>query len=88
MKRKRCWIVALVLVLVLTLLPSRHTARAATYTVTNTNDSGAGSLRQAIIDANNHSGDDTIEFNIPMSDPNCNAAGRSTSWASPAPTAP
>ncbi len=26
----------------------------ATYTVTNTNDSGAGSLRQAIIDANNN----------------------------------
>jgi hypothetical protein len=32
----------------------------ATFTVTNTNDSGAGSLRQAIIDANNTSGTDTI----------------------------
>lgn len=36
----------------------------ATYTVTNTNDSGTGSLRQAIIDANNNSGSDTILFNI------------------------
>ena len=34
------------------------------YTVTNTNDSGAGSLRQAIIDANANAGADTIVFNI------------------------
>ena len=38
---------------------------AATFTVTNTNDSGAGSLRQAILDANANPGTDTIEFNIP-----------------------
>lgn len=36
----------------------------ATFTVTNTNDSGAGSLRQAIIDANANAGLDSIEFNI------------------------
>ena len=36
----------------------------ATYTVTNTNDTGAGSLRQAILDANANSGIDTITFNI------------------------
>jgi CSLREA domain-containing protein len=41
----------------------------ATYTVTNTNDSGAGSLRQAIIDANANSGTDTINFNISGSGP-------------------
>ena len=40
------------------------TAWAATFTVTNTNDSGAGSLRQAITDANNAPGADTITFNI------------------------
>ena len=40
---------------------------AATFTVTNTNDSGAGSLRQAILDANATSGGDSIEFNIPGS---------------------
>jgi hypothetical protein len=38
---------------------------AATFTVTNTNDSGAGSLRQAILDANATPGADTIVFNIP-----------------------
>jgi len=33
---------------------------AATYTVTNTNDAGAGSLRQAILDANANAGPDII----------------------------
>lgn len=37
---------------------------AATYTVTNTNDSGAGSLRQAILDANAVAGAHTIAFAI------------------------
>jgi hypothetical protein len=41
------------------------TARATTYTVTTSADSGAGSLRQAITDANNHAGADTIAFAIP-----------------------
>jgi hypothetical protein len=36
--------------------------RAATYDVSNTNDSGGGSLRQAITDANNNPGADTITF--------------------------
>jgi Domain of unknown function (DUF4347)/Cadherin domain/Right handed beta helix region/Periplasmic copper-binding protein (NosD) len=36
----------------------------ATFTVTNTNDSGAGSLRQAIISANASAGADIITFNI------------------------
>lgn len=35
------------------------------FSVTNTNDSGAGSLRQAILDANALSGADSITFNIP-----------------------
>ena len=38
---------------------------AATFTVTNTDDSGSGSFRQAILDANANAGADTIEFNIP-----------------------
>ncbi len=37
---------------------------AATFTVTNTNDSGAGSLRQAILDCNGNAGLDSIHFNI------------------------
>jgi hypothetical protein len=35
-----------------------------TFTVTNTNDSGAGSLRQAILDSNTNAGADTIAFSI------------------------
>lgn len=40
------------------------------YTVTNTSNSGAGSLRQAITDANAHAGTDTIQFNIALTDAN------------------
>jgi len=46
------------------LLMLAGSARAATFTVTNTADSGAGSLRQAITDANANGGSDTIAFNI------------------------
>jgi hypothetical protein len=45
-------------------------AQAATYTVANTNDSGPGSLRQAILDANASSGvADTIDFDLSLSGP-------------------
>ena len=44
--------------------PDEWQGLLATYTVTNTNDSGAGSLRQAILDANANAGADTINFNI------------------------
>jgi hypothetical protein len=37
----------------------------STFEVTNTNDSGAGSLRQAILDSNASPGQNTIDFNIP-----------------------
>ncbi len=42
---------------------------AAIYTVTNTNDSGTGSLRQAILDNNSNAGPNNINFNIPGSGP-------------------
>lgn len=35
------------------------------FVVTNTNDSGAGSLRQAILDSNANPGGNTISFNVP-----------------------
>ncbi len=47
-------------------LPSAAAADTLFF-VTNTNDSGAGSLRQAITDANLASGADDIEFQIPGS---------------------
>lgn len=47
---------------------------ASTLTVSNTGDSGAGSLRQAITDANSSPGS-TITFAIPPGDPNCDAGG-------------
>src|SRR6185503_6495688 len=39
-------------------------ARAASYVVINLNDSGKGSLRQAIINANAGAGADTITFSV------------------------
>jgi len=39
-------------------------AGAATFTVTNANDSGLGSLRQALTDANTAPGSDAIDFNL------------------------
>ena len=44
--------------------------RTEKFTVTNTADSGPGSLRQAIIEANNRIGADSILFNIPIPDLN------------------
>ena len=46
---------------------------ADTFVVTNTNDSGLGSLRQAMIVALDSAESDTIIFNIPTSDPGYNA---------------
>ncbi len=45
-------------------LLAASSALAATFTVTTTADSGAGSLRQAILDANGNFGADTIGFAI------------------------
>jgi Calx-beta domain len=44
---------------------SVSTPAQTTFIVTNTNDDGAGSLRQAILDANANAGADIINFNIP-----------------------
>ena len=55
---------ALSLCLFLLLGAGGITAHAATFVVTTTNDSGAGSFRQAILDANANAGSDSITFNI------------------------
>ena len=46
------------------LVASGWNGTLAGFVVINTNDSGAGSLRQAILDANTLAGTDTISFNI------------------------
>ncbi|MBN3032581.1 MAG: right-handed parallel beta-helix repeat-containing protein, partial [Candidatus Saganbacteria bacterium] len=64
-------------------------AQAATYTVTNCADSGAGSLRQAITDANGAAGSHTIVFDIPNTDPGYTTEAGVSFWriqpASPLP---
>jgi parallel beta-helix repeat protein len=62
----KSWLPALWLAAGLGLLIHQNSI-AATFTVTNVNDSGAGSLRQAITDANASPGPDTITFNLPGS---------------------
>lgn len=57
-------VVGLVVVAGFVLVPVRSATWGATFTVTTTADGGAGSLRQAILDANTNAGPDTIEFNI------------------------
>lgn len=49
------------------LLAAAAGSPAATFTVTNTNNSGVGSLRQAILDANANPGADTILFDAALS---------------------
>ena len=51
------------------LLASASSALGATFTVTNTGDSGTGSLRQAITESNAAGPGNTIAFNIPGSGP-------------------
>jgi hypothetical protein len=49
------------------LMAGAASADAATFTVTNTNDSGGGSLRQAILDANATPGADQVTFQSTLS---------------------
>src|SRR6267378_6088620 len=47
--------------------PQAAAFASTTFTVTSVADSGPGTLRQAILDANANAGADTIVFNIPGS---------------------
>jgi hypothetical protein len=51
------------------LVLASQSVQAATLTVSNTADAGAGSLRQAIIDANSNAAANNVIFNIPLTDP-------------------
>jgi uncharacterized membrane protein len=59
----------MLIALLATFVPLARPAQALTYSVTTTADSGAGSLRQAITNANTNPGPDTINFNIPGAPP-------------------
>ncbi|HVE58033.1 MAG TPA: FG-GAP-like repeat-containing protein [Pyrinomonadaceae bacterium] len=61
MKYLRITIAALTLIFCLAIVEKNY---AATLTVTNTNDSGAGSLRQAVLDSNVNNQNDTIVFDM------------------------
>jgi hypothetical protein len=52
---------------------SQDAPEIATFTVTNLNDSGTGSLRAAVASANSTADNDTITFAIPANDANCTA---------------
>ena len=68
MKDMRCCKMFLLLALAIFLCGGN--AKARNYTVTCTADTGAGSLRQAITDANSSfGGGHTISFDIPLTDP-------------------
>jgi len=67
LSRKNTYTYGAILLLICSVL------NATTFTVTSTADDGAGSLHQAIADANNNAGTDEINFDIPSAD--CNGAG-------------
>jgi hypothetical protein len=67
--RERIAPVALVVVLTIVESAGSTTNAAVTFMVTNTSDSGPGSLRQAMLDANSNPGADAIVFNIPGAPP-------------------
>ena len=73
---KMCSSLLLAAALVGSMLLDYQPAQASIYSVINTNDSGVGSLRAAIINANSSPGPHTIQFNISgcgqvPSDPPC-----------------
>jgi hypothetical protein len=67
--------VAVIAVMAAVLFVPASALGSASIVVTNTHDSGPGSFREAILDANASGPGSTIVFNIPETDPGFNAAG-------------
>ena len=65
-------------VLIFLFIVSLGSGMADIILVSTTSDSGAGSLRQALIVADSTTGADTIQFNIPDTDPGYN--GTTGTW--------
>ncbi|MCU1268378.1 MAG: Na-Ca exchanger/integrin-beta4 [Acidobacteria bacterium] len=59
------FLISLFVINLFTVHPRASGFTATTFTVTSAADSGAGTLRQAILDSNSNAGTDTIAFNIP-----------------------
>jgi len=76
-------IVALAAVAAVVLFLPASASGSAPIVVTNTSDSGPGSLRQAILDANTAGPGSTIVFNVPTTDPGFNGQ-----WFTIAPVSP
>jgi hypothetical protein len=64
MKKKQPRYLSILLVALFYLFSAFQQSNAATYPVTNLNDAGSGSLRQAILDANANPGADIINFEV------------------------
>src|SRR6185436_5586456 len=60
---------ALLALMAIALTTATKRVSAANFTVTNRDDSGDGSRRQAILDANANAGADTIDFQDELSGP-------------------
>jgi trimeric autotransporter adhesin len=65
-----CFLVATFLITETQAMSPSSGLTATNFVVTNTQDSGFGSLRQAIADANNNPGPNSISFDIPPGDAN------------------
>ena len=64
MKSISNWFVTITIIIIVLFGGSSVEAQTSIFTVTNLNNSGSGSLRQAILDANANPGPDTIVFDV------------------------
>lgn len=84
---RSCLVLSIIAVILAAAMSTAGTAAADTFTVTNNNDSGLGSLKKAIMDAKANPGVDFIHFMIPGEEPHAvvseNALSSITESAAP-----